>query len=108
MKATENRQRNHLRGCLDGRPDAWDQGDTLADPLVGPRLVEIREGVLLEHPTKVGFAKDDDVIEALAPGAAEKPLADWIGLHCRLHPMGMWTNTQFRAYPLNCAISRSL
>ena len=44
----------------------------LSDPLVRPCDVEIVEAVLLERVLDVPLAKDDDVIETLAPNAAQK------------------------------------
>ena len=46
---------------------------------MGPGLVEVREGTLLEHPAKVRLIEDHDVIEALSPGAAEPRNLSQIG-----------------------------
>src|SRR5882724_2539056 len=58
----------------------------LSDPLVRPCDVEIVEAVLLQHVLDVPLAEDDDVIETVAPDAAEKSLANRIHewrLDCR-------------------------
>ena len=54
----------------------------LSDPLVRPCDVEIVEAVLLEHVLDVPLAEDDNVIETVAPDAAEKSLAN------RIHERG--------------------
>jgi hypothetical protein len=43
----------------------------LFDPLMRPCNVEIVEAILLQHVLEVPLAEDDEVIEALAPDAAE-------------------------------------
>src|SRR5450631_2501192 len=53
----------------------------LFEPLMRARGVEIAKAILLEHPTEVPFAENNNVVEALAPDAAEKSLAN--GIHER-------------------------
>ncbi len=54
--------------------DGVGMGDTLRNALVGTRSVEIRR-VLPQHTPEVRLSEDQDVVEALAPDAAEKTLA---------------------------------
>jgi hypothetical protein len=56
-------------------------GQALSDPLVRPCDVEIVEAVLLQYALKVPLPEDDDVIETVAPEAAEKSLANRIPEH---------------------------
>jgi hypothetical protein len=45
------------------------------------RSIEVRH-ILLEHPAEVGFAHDQEVIEALAAQAPQQAFADRIRLWC--------------------------
>jgi hypothetical protein len=85
VKASKDRYANY--DCRIGRcGERWLGGQALSDPLVRPCDVEIVEAVLLQHVLDVPLAKDDDVIETVAPDAAEKSLANRIherGLDCR-------------------------
>jgi hypothetical protein len=81
MQASEHRYGNDNRCRLVRRLHSFVGRDTLSQALVRPRLVEVLMGVLLEHPTKVRLVQDDDVVQALAPDAAQIPLAD--GVHIR-------------------------
>ena len=76
MQPPENRGCNDFPSDLGRRFDTFGAGDPLAEPLMQPRLVEVLERILLEHATKVRLVQDDDVIEALSPGTAKKPLAN--------------------------------
>jgi len=65
--------------CRIGRHgERWLGGQALSDPLVRPRDIEVTEAVLLQHVLDVPHAEDDDVIETVAPDAAEKSLANRI------------------------------
>jgi hypothetical protein len=80
VKASKHRYANY--DCRIGRRgERWLGGQALSDPLVRPCDVEIVEAVLLQHVLDVPLAEDDDVIETVAPDAAEKPLAN--GIHER-------------------------
>ncbi len=75
VEATEHREGPHgartarmHRGC---RRVA---GDVLPDPLMRPILVEVGH-VLPEHAPQVDLAQHHDVVQALAPDAAEEPRA---------------------------------
>jgi hypothetical protein len=46
--------------------------DGLADPLVRSGIIEVRN-VGAQHAAQVRLAQDEDVVEALAPHAAEEP-----------------------------------
>src|SRR5450631_708174 len=50
----------------------------LFEPLMRARGVEIAKAILLENLTEMPFAENNNVVEALAPDAAEKPLANRI------------------------------
>jgi hypothetical protein len=75
MEAPEHRERPHSahtsRTRRGGRGVA---GDALSNSLMRPVLVEVRH-VCAEHAPKVGLAQHHDVVQALAPDAAEEPLA---------------------------------
>ncbi|HSH77073.1 MAG TPA: hypothetical protein VLA19_00915 [Herpetosiphonaceae bacterium] len=68
------------RGCADsaarlrvrGRAHTG-LGDLLRQALVGPLPVEVRH-VFVENTPQVALAQDDDMVQALAPDAAEEPL----------------------------------
>ena len=53
-------------------------GTRCPDTLMRASGVEIPQAILLRHVLEVPLAKDDDVIDALAPDATEKPLANGI------------------------------
>src|SRR5438874_1569454 len=76
MEAAEDRHRTdrsqRIRPLL-----RWRLRERLAAPLVRPRPVEVG-GVLPEHAAEVALPQDEDVIEALAPDAAEEALAQRI------------------------------
>ena len=68
-------------GCVGSRLDHLRGRQALSDPLVRPCDIEIVEAVLLQHVLEVPLAEDDNVIEAVAPDAPEKSLAN--GIHER-------------------------
>ena len=80
VKASKHRYADYDRR-IGRRGERWLSGQALSDPLMRPSDVEIVEAVLLQHVLEVPLAEDDDVIEALAPDAAEKSLAN--GIHER-------------------------
>ena len=50
-------------------------GDTLVEPLLGPGLVVVVEE-LGQHAHQVSATEDQEVVNALAPGCAAKPLGE--------------------------------
>src|SRR5580658_1062198 len=74
MKPAEHGDRGDRAGEL--RTDAFiGDGNPLADPLVGSRRVEVPQCVFNEDLLKVWLGQDDQVVEALAPDAPQKPFA---------------------------------
>jgi hypothetical protein len=85
VKASKHRNSNDTRRIGPPLEQACSR-HALSYPLVRARGVEIPKAILLEHLTEVPFAEDNNVVETLAPDAAEKPLAKRIherSLNCR-------------------------
>ncbi len=57
---------------------AW---DPLLNALMRSRLVEV-DDILFEHPAEVGFAQNEDVIQAFAAHAPQQPFADRVRARC--------------------------
>src|SRR5690242_9254695 len=78
VEATEDRDRadrpRTTRQLQGGR-----LGERLAEALVRPRPVEVRD-VLAQHVGEVALPEDEQMIEAFAAHAAQEPLAGGIGL----------------------------
>ncbi len=79
VQPVEHRDGDHRATTFRG----WHGGHwlrhALSHPLVRPGLIEVR-GVLLERAAQMCPRQDQEVVEALAPHAAEEPLARRIGL----------------------------
>ena len=74
-----SKHRNSDDTCRIGPPlERSRSRHALSDPLVGPCDVEIVEAVLIERALDVPLAEDDEVIETVAPDAAEKSLTNRI------------------------------
>jgi hypothetical protein len=63
------------------------EGCGLTQGTVRPVCVEV-PFVLMQHSASMRRIDDEDPVQQLTPDAADKPLADRIGLHRRLHAMG--------------------
>jgi len=59
MKSAEDRSRSDLAGALDGKMDKC----ILADGEMRPNVI-VMSGVGSEDSAQMGFAEDDDVVEA--------------------------------------------
>ena len=53
----------------------------MANPLMRPRVVEIRN-ILANDTMEMSLTQIEDMIQALAPHTADEPLADRIGSRC--------------------------
>jgi len=53
------------------------RGDRLSDALVAPVVVDVGD-VLREHAARVALVEDEQMVEACATDAAEKPLLDCV------------------------------
>jgi hypothetical protein len=87
MKPTEHGQRRD-RPDEAGSDAFTGDRNSLADPLVGPSGVEVAQRVVGKDVAQVRLGEDDQVIEALAADASQKPFAH--GVHqrrpnCRAH-----------------------
>ncbi len=61
--------------------------DLLRDPLVRATRIE-KSAVFKEHVIEMPVAKNDDVIQAFAPGTTEESFANRIGRDSRMQMMG--------------------
>lgn len=84
MKPSEHWNRDDPSICAADAASVWPR-NALAESLVRSGSVEV-SGVLAEYATKMLFAQDDHLVEALAANAAEEALADGVHVrraHCR-------------------------
>ena len=82
MQTTQDRNAAHLPGAALMRCGRW-HGWRLTKALMWSLPVEVG-GVLAEHTRKAALAEDQDVIQVLAPHAAEEPLAHGVGPRCAM------------------------
>ena len=84
VEATQDRDGADIaaRGALQGHGRAL-LGSPLPQALTGPNLVEARH-VFVEDTSQLALTQDDDVVEALAPDAAEEALACRVLARCAL------------------------
>jgi hypothetical protein len=71
VKASKHRNSDHT-GRIGPPPEHSRRRHALFEPLMRARGVEIAKAILLEDLTEVPFAENNNVVEALAPDAAEK------------------------------------
>jgi hypothetical protein len=80
MKPSQDGPRHDFAIGAGGWPFVGSPRDPLADALMWPRLVEILESILAQHPPQLLLPQNHDVVETLATYTAQKPLDDGIAV----------------------------
>ena len=116
MEAAQNGQGDDFPVSTKCRCGAFGAfGNALADALMWPGPVEVRD-VLLEDPPQMGFAQDQDMVEAFAANTPQQPLADGVRAWCldrraqhldsAAHRDGIEVRTIFRIVVANQVLRR--